>query len=122
MTRFRGIAGPIVSTTETGQGAEGLVSNHLKTIGYNVLARNWKTRWCEIDIVATKEDVTYFVEVKFRSSTGWGDGLDYITPTKLRQMSFAAEVYMAEHQVETCVIMAAAVDGDGTVNLQEIEL
>lgn len=62
-----------------------------------VINRNWKTRWCEIDIVAGKGGVLYFVEVKYRSGSGQGGGIAALTSTKHKQMYFAAEYYMAKH-------------------------
>jgi Holliday junction resolvase-like predicted endonuclease len=61
--------------------------------GYRVLQQNWRTRYCEIDIVARKAATIYFIEVKYRASAQYGSGLDYVTPHKLRQMSFAARMW-----------------------------
>lgn len=57
-----------------------------------MLARNWKTRFCEIDIVAENEHSRLFVEVKYRRRSTV-DGIAAITPLKLRKMRFAAELY-----------------------------
>ena len=37
-----------------GREAEKVAANYLKKLGYKILAFNWRTRWCEIDIVAQK--------------------------------------------------------------------
>lgn len=84
-------------STQTGRIAEALAAEFLQGKGLQVLAQNWRTRWCEIDIVAKKGDTIYFTEVKYRRSNAWGSGLDYITPAKLRQMHFAARFWMAQH-------------------------
>src|SRR4051812_8863182 len=86
------------STTAVGRKAEEAVASHLRAHGYKVLEQNWRTRWCEIDIVATKAGTVYFIEVKFRSRSDWGSGIDYITPKKLKQMHFAAEFWLAGHE------------------------
>jgi Holliday junction resolvase-like predicted endonuclease len=62
------------------------------------LEQNWRTRWCEIDLIATKRHVVYFVEVKYRRNTAFGGGLEYITPRKLAQMHFAAEFWISRNQ------------------------
>ncbi len=85
-------------STETGQRAETIAMRYIKRLGYRILERNWRTRWCEIDIVAQKKDVIYFVEVKYRGTNLQGSGLDYITSRKLNQMHFAAEFWMAKHR------------------------
>ena len=86
-----------MSTTETGRRAETVAANYLVRDGYEIIERNWRTRWCEIDIVATKRGILYFVEVKYRRSGAQGNGLDYITSKKLAQMHFAAEFWLTKH-------------------------
>lgn len=83
-----------MKTTQIGRDAEEVAAEHLKRQGYEIVAQNWRTRWCEIDIIATKNKTVYFVEVKYRKSSVWGDGLDAITDKKLEQMSFAAEMWV----------------------------
>jgi uncharacterized protein (TIGR00252 family) len=102
-----------MSTTETGRQAEAAVAEYLKNEGYKILEHNWRTRWCEIDVVAQKENTVFFVEVKYRRSGLQGDGLEYITPKKLDQMTFAAELWVSNHnwQDEYC-LAGAAVAGD----------
>ena len=77
-----------------GREAEGLVAKELEKQGYKLVTRNWRMRFCEIDLVMTKGDEVYFIEVKYRSSDRQGNGLDYITPKKLQQMRFAAAYWM----------------------------
>lgn len=84
-----------MTTTSTGRQAEQAAADYLAKKGYKILDQNWRTRWCEIDIVAQKKNTVYFVEVKYRKSTAWGSGLDYITPAKLKQMRFAAEFWVS---------------------------
>jgi len=86
-----------MSTTATGRQAEAYVSELLSKDGYKILASNWRNRFCEIDIVAQKGRVVYFYEVKFRSQLAQGQGLDYLTDTKLRQLKFAAEFWCSEN-------------------------
>jgi putative endonuclease len=79
------------TTTATGQRAEQAAAEYLSRLGYDIIDRNWKRRDCEIDIIARKGSVMYFVEVKYRVDDYAGTGLDYITPQKLRRMAHAAE-------------------------------
>lgn len=87
-----------MNTTAAGRAAEAVAAEFLAAKGCTVLAQNWRTRWCEIDIVAERDGVLYFTEVKYRKSSAWGAGFDYITPKKLRQMHFAAEFWLAKHR------------------------
>lgn len=84
-------------STQIGRQAEDAAAAFLETEGYEIITQNWRTRWCEIDIVVRKDTTIYFVEVKYRGSQTWGSGLDYITPSKLQQMHFAAQFWVAHH-------------------------
>lgn len=84
-------------STSTGREAEAAAAAFLNGKGYEVIAQNWRTRWCEIDIVARRKKAVYFVEVKYRAGADFGSGLEYITPKKLDQMRFAAEFWVSSH-------------------------
>lgn len=76
------------------------------------MAQNWRTRECEIDIVAVRAGVAYFCEVKYRARADWGHGLEYITASKLRQMRFAARTWMHQTQWRgACELCAIEVSG-----------
>jgi len=110
-----------MSTTSDGRNAESHVAEELKSRGHTIVTLNWRTRRCEIDIVSTYNKAVYFTEVKYRGSSHWGTGLDYITPAKLRQMHFAAELWLAENNwTGESALMAAEVDRAGDIELVEI--
>lgn len=83
-----------MSSVQTGRQAEQAAADYLEAAGFQVVDRNWRTRYCEIDIIATKGTAAYFVEVKYRHRSNQGTGLDYVTPRKLRQMEFAASMWV----------------------------
>ena len=85
-------SGRTVSDT-SGRKAEKVAEEYLRLQGYKVIAQNWRTKVCEIDLVVEKNDTIYCVEVKYRQSSRHGDGLAAITPKKLAQMKFAARVW-----------------------------
>ncbi|HMH31331.1 MAG TPA: YraN family protein [Methylomirabilota bacterium] len=84
------------TTTETGRKAERAAVVYLEMRGYKILEQNWRRPRCEIDIIATKDDVVHFVEVKYRFKDDQGSGLDAITATKLKQMQRAAWTWVDE--------------------------
>lgn len=86
-----------MSSFVSGRQAEQAAADYLINSGYTIFDKNWRTRYCEIDIIAQKDQVIYFVEVKYRKSSEWGGGLDYITAKKLNQMSFAADMWVSLH-------------------------
>ena len=92
------IADAVVHEVTMAEAAEVFASEYLISEGYEIIERNWKTKWCEIDIVALKDGVIHFVEVKYRKTDRSGDGLAAITATKHRQMTFAARMWLHAHQ------------------------
>lgn len=108
-------------TTFIGKQAENKVADYLKSRGFKILAQNWRTKVCEIDVVAKKDNVIYFVEVKYRSSEKQGNGLDYITPGKLKKVQFAAQVWNQQNDWDDDYrILAAAVSDDATIEIVEL--
>jgi Holliday junction resolvase-like predicted endonuclease len=85
----------------TGHAAEKVAAEYLAKQGYDVLDINWRHKRAEIDIIARKHKrfgrqyPLIFFEVKHRKNDTQGTGLEYITPVKIRQMAFAAELYVA---------------------------
>jgi ribonuclease HII len=91
-----------------GRKAEKVAASYLEDKGFEILAANWRTKICEVDIVAHKDDVTYIVEVKYRASTRSGTGLEVITRDKLRRMKRATALWQLQHP-ETIDIQLAAI-------------
>jgi len=91
-----------------GAQAEAAVVRYLKANGFTIRDQNWKNRWGEIDIVAEKNSIMHFVEVKYRQSDEQGSGFDYITPTKLRQMGFAANMWVESNGWTGEYVLSAA--------------
>lgn len=110
-----------MSTTSVGRNAEEHVAAMLRNKGHSILSKNWRNRWCEIDIISSYKNTVYFTEVKYRASSVWGSGLEYISSKKLRQMHFAAEFWIAENKwrYDAC-LLAAEVNAEGMITLVEL--
>ena len=87
-----------MSSVSTGRLAESAAAGFLMYKGCEIIARNWRTRECEIDIIAQRAGILYFCEVKYRKTALQGSGLAYITPKKLQQMRFAARQWLAVNE------------------------
>ena len=85
------------TTRAIGDVGEQTAADWLVADGHEIIVRNWRTRYCEIDIVSIKDGVLYFTEVKYRKNDDFGGGLAAITAKKQRQMRFAAELFIAKH-------------------------
>ena len=104
-----------MTTRQIGDKGEQAAADWLTARGHEIVARNWRTRYCEIDIVSVKGKVLYFTEVKYRKNDDFGDGLAAITAKKQRQMRFAAELFLAgkpECSGMAAKLLAASVSGD----------
>lgn len=88
------------STKAIGDIAEHSAAEYLTARGHTVLERNWKTKFCEIDIVSMRDTTIYFSEVKYRKSNAQGGGSAAITTKKLQQMKFSAEYYVATKKIK----------------------
>ncbi len=95
-------------STETGKLAEEKTASFLAAIGYQIIDMNWRTRTCEIDIVAYKDNLVYFVEVKYRSNFAHGTGFEYITRAKLKRMEYAAHLWTVKHRWKYSYCLSAA--------------
>jgi putative endonuclease len=65
--------------------------------GYRVVARNWRCRDGEIDLVALGADVVVFCEVKTRTSDRFGSPAEAVTPLKQRRLRSLAVQFLREH-------------------------
>jgi len=80
-----------------GRWGEEAAAEYLQASGYTIIARNVRTPHGEIDIVARRDEIAIFVEVKTRTSRAFGYPEDSVTPRKQAHMLSAAEHYLQEH-------------------------
>jgi len=105
---------PTLKTTkQNGDSAESVAIEYLRDLGHDILERNWKTKFCEIDIVSLNDQTFYFTEVKYRKTAQQGGGLAAITAKKQQQMRFAAEFYAASHNLKAVDLRLTAIAVSG---------
>jgi putative endonuclease len=80
-----------------GRQGEAMVAAYLERLGWRILARNWRFHRKELDIVAERDGLIAFVEVKARTTGGWGSPLEAISPAKRRELTQAARGWIAAH-------------------------
>lgn len=90
---------------------ENVAAGYLEERGYKVIARNARTPYGEIDIVAEKEGFTIFIEVKTRTSNSLGPPEISVTPRKQEHMLAAAEYYTQKNEIDHWQIDVIAVVG-----------
>ena len=102
-----------VTSKQIGNTGEEIAARYLWQLGHNIIDRNWRTKFCEIDIVSQAGDTIYFVEVKYRKNDVAGGGLAAITSKKQHQMKFAAELYALNHKLKDVDLRLMAIDVAG---------
>ena len=80
-----------------GNKGEIIAANYLANKGFQVLEKNFKTRYGELDLVALEADCIVFVEVKTRTSTKFGVPEDSVTPQKIERLQKAGLLWLQEH-------------------------
>jgi len=82
---------------QLGRKGENLAAAYLQRRGYRILARNIRTPYGEIDLIAQKGEQYIFVEVKTRTNARFGLPEEAITPRKWQHMVEAAEYWLTEN-------------------------
>ena len=78
----------------SGAAAEQLAQDFLQSKGLKFVAKNFRTRRGEIDLIMLDNGILVFVEVRFRSSVNFGSAEESITAKKCLRLSSAAQAYM----------------------------
>jgi putative endonuclease len=82
-----------------GRYGEDVAARHLVAAGLRLVARNWRCRDGEVDIIAREGDVLVMCEVKTRSDVGFGTPLDAVTPAKAARLRRLAVRWLADQRV-----------------------
>ncbi len=103
-----------------GSQIEELVAAELANNGHKVLARNYRTKLGEIDIIYREKGTStlVFAEVKYRKNNRHGNPYEYVDARKLRKIYRAIHYYLQEHGISYDVAMRVdviSVLGDGSV-------
>jgi putative endonuclease len=94
-----------------GAWGEQAAAEYLAARGYEIVERNARTPYGEIDLVTRQEGFTVFVEVKARTTRRFGLPEEALTTRKLRHMRAAAGHYAAEHGIDNWQCDALAIEG-----------
>lgn len=100
---------------EFGKDGENIAVGELERRGYEILARRYRTRHGEIDIVAADGGTIVFVEVKARATDEFGTAAEAVTASKQRRLASMATDYLARNRLfdRPCRFDVVAIDGVG---------
>jgi putative endonuclease len=111
------------SRVKLGQCGENLAAEELARHGYEIVARNWHCQAGEVDIVACRDDVVHFFEVRTRRGREYGTPEESVTPAKRQRMIDVALTYLGERELDVdWQIGFVAVELNKTGRLLRIEV
>jgi len=109
---------------DLGRKGESLAKAHLKSTGYEIMEENWRHSRAEIDLIARKDGLIIFVEVKTRTGNFFGEPEDFVDARKQKLLVSAADeyIYMANHEGEVRFdIISVLFDKQKNYTLKHIE-
>ena len=92
------MAGAVKGTK--GAWGEDCAAAYLRRHGYRILVRNYSCRFGEIDLIAEKDGVLLFVEVKLRTNLQYGAPREYVTVKKQEKLRAAALLYLSGRELD----------------------
>lgn len=100
-------------THPKGIAGEEKACQYLKKHRWYIIKRNWHCRFGEIDIIASKDNLLVFFEVRCRSSNLFGGASESITRSKLEKLKRSVNFYLATYPTEQPVRLDALLLEDG---------
>ncbi|TFV92171.1 YraN family protein [Algoriphagus kandeliae] len=109
---------------DSGKRAEELACQWLESKGYEFLEKNFRYKHAEIDLIMKHQGLLIFVEVKFRSGTGFGFAEEFVDYGKKKLIIKAADAYIHQidwHQDIRFDIVGVYKDRHGNINFRHFE-
>jgi len=88
---------------ELGRKGEDAALEYLQAQGMKLVARNYRVRAGEIDLIMRHKNTIVFVEVRTRNKTGHGTAIDSVNYAKRRQIERVARHYLKEHKMSDSI-------------------
>ncbi len=111
-------------SNKTARTGEDFATSFLRKNGYKIIERNFRKGYGEIDIIALKNEILIFVEVKTRISIKFGAPFEAITPWKLKSLVKTAQFYKSLHPAlpQSLRIDAVSVKLSNDNSVEKIEI
>lgn len=108
---------------ETGKQGEAEAVRYLQDKGYQILERNYRHQHAEIDLIAQKNKLLIFIEVKTRTNLSFGNPEEFVSYTKTRLVMKAAEHYIFtkdwHHDIRFDIVSVSL--ANGTTQIRHLE-
>lgn len=104
-----------------GQAAEIIAAQYLDAQGLKLIARNYRSRFGEIDLIMQDGASLVFVEVRLRKSKLFGGAEESITASKQHKIVITAEYYLQQHGNQNCRFDVILMDKEDAQNVTWIK-
>ena len=105
-----------------GKSGEDLACRELERRGYVIVARRYRVRGGELDVIARDGETIVFVEVKTRAGRMFGEAAEAVTPLKQLRMTRLAEEYLMRHHLVDCPCRFDVVSIHADAGVQVVEV
>jgi putative endonuclease len=89
-----------MKTSVEGGWGESVAAEYLRKKGYEIIAANYHSRFGEIDLIAQKDDIIAFIEVKTRKNVSYARPMESVTPIKMKKIVSTAMLWLQSHKCE----------------------
>lgn len=110
-----------VNGASKGAQAEDLAADYLSRRGVKIIARNFRIRGGEIDLIGEDGITLVFVEVRLRSNSQYGGAAASITPHKQRRIILAAQHWLSQHGNRDCRFDCVVMDAVDAARIEWIK-
>jgi len=93
-----------------GRLGEQIAKDFLIKKGYRIIEQNFQTRFGELDIIATRDNLLVFIEVKLKTGTDFGRPEEMITQKKLLQIKNTAEMFLVQEKALKAIFKQYRID------------
>jgi putative endonuclease len=110
-------------TQVIGAAGEQAAAEWLERREFEIVARNWRSGRYELDIVAQKQGVIHFIEVKSRDTASWESPEDAMSPAKQRSFRKAVQAFLAQYPTDLeprLDLVAVDTGSDGSARVRYI--
>ena len=109
---------------DLGKAGEIIAADHLGLNGYEIIEKNWRFGKAEIDIIAKKETLLIFIEVKTRSTDFFGKPEEFVSQKKMEMVADAANVFIEKMAFDGEIrfdVIGIVLKKDNSFTLQHFE-
>lgn len=89
----------MTSSNDLGKKGENIAKNYLRSLGYSLIACNYRCRYGEIDIIAQIYNTVSFIEVKTRRSISYGEPEEAVDTFKIEKIKKTAKYFISNKKL-----------------------